>query len=557
MLALASEHAQAVWQNLLLLAYASTIAAIPMGDALLFSFTAKKPLAIGVARAVFVSSLGATLIMVITFAVWLTLESIYPQLHIDHFFYQIIESRIRDKSFYRILLVYVLMESVLMCSTAFVGGFLAYITPFVGEQNQNKTKFTFSSLLMDLPLGLATISFVQALTWCMIKYLDRFRPVSAELLQDQQERMMMMVNNQSGSTFKQNRRVTFNTTSETLIPPRFSDASRTSSTAPILEEQNRDDSDQSITRMASSSSSTTLLPQDSSHNSQSSYKIKEVPTNDSSPSHHPTSQQLPKSYPGVEPPMPQPILNSPAAARTKVNRRPLGPHVKPESYKMPITNSHISQPTPAAMKGVNSGNRFTSGALGRYAWLRNQQGGRECHSLATPAHHGAGVLPYNRGGMLGAKAKPFGATAYQRVSFKSAGKKEGHRQAEEEEQEEEEEEQEGRSSLDSNEFLSMENASSSHEQQSLESQHTRAFVYAQGQTTPTTTVVPLEADVTSEEGTHDDRRSSALAPDPYCDDSNDSSASSSDEQADQWAETQSQLVEEPSDKSRRLRFFGW
>jgi hypothetical protein len=50
MLGLASDHAQAVWQNLLLVAYASTIAAIPMGDALLFSFTAKKPLAIGVAR---------------------------------------------------------------------------------------------------------------------------------------------------------------------------------------------------------------------------------------------------------------------------------------------------------------------------------------------------------------------------------------------------------------------------------------------------------------------------------------------------------------------------
>ncbi|PLW55352.1 hypothetical protein PCANC_02338 [Puccinia coronata f. sp. avenae] len=521
MLALASDHAQAVWQNFLLIAYASTIAAIPMGDALLFSFTAKKPLAIGVARAVFVSSLGATLTMVITFAVWLTLESIYPQLHIDHFFYQIIESRIRDKSFYRILLIYILIESVLMCSTALVGGFLASITPFVGEQNQNKTKFTFSSLLMDLPLGLATISFVQALTWCMIRYLDRFRPVSAELLQDQQERMMMMMNNQSASTLKPNRRVTFNTTSETLIPPRCSDASRTSSTSPILEEQARDDSDQSITRMASSSSSTTLLPQDSSPNSQSSYKNKEhdsvIP-----PSHH----NLPNNYP-TEPPAPQPILNSPAVARTKVNRRPFGPHVKPGTYTMlNSNNSHLPQPTPAAMKGGNSNNRFTSGALGRYAWLRNQNGGRAENQALPPEGPRSCGLPYARPGVLGKPNKQVGASPYQRVSFKATMG--GH--------------QDDRSSIDSSEFLSMENASN---EQSLESQNSRT-PYTQRASSP------MEVDITRGEK-HDFHQAEFLGND-YTDSE---SASASGDEADEWAETQSQLAEEPRETGRKGRFFGW
>ncbi|KAA1116078.1 hypothetical protein PGTUg99_034345 [Puccinia graminis f. sp. tritici] len=518
MLGLASDHAQAVWQNLLLVAYASTIAAIPMGDALLFSFTAKKPLAIGVARAVFVSSLGATLTMVITFAIWLTLESIYPQLHIDHFFYQLIESRIREKSFYRILMIYVLMESIMMCSTALVGGFLASITPFVGEQNQNKTKFTFSSLLMDLPLGLATISFVQVLTWCMIRYLDRFRPVSAGLLQEQQERMMMMMNNQSGSTLKQSRRVTFNTTSDTLIAPRSSDASRTSSTAPILEEQPHEDS-QSITRMASSSSSTTLLPQDSSHNSQSSYN-KNKDSENIAPAHNNSL----KTHPAEPPPL-QPILNTPAAARTKINRRPFGPHLKPGMYAMPSSNNtHLSQPTPVALKGGNSNNRFTSGALGRYAWMRNQNGGRgENVSLAQEGPRGGG-LPYSRPGVLGKSNKPFGSSPYQRVSFKPT----------------KDEEQEERTSIESNEFLSMENASNGH---SLESQNSRS-PYTEKKP------IPIEADVAmaEQQGNQTEFLGSEYS---------DSGNSDSEGEVDEWAETQSQLAEEAPEKARRGRFFGW
>ncbi|OAV91020.1 hypothetical protein PTTG_04795 [Puccinia triticina 1-1 BBBD Race 1] len=520
MLGLASDHAQAVWQNLLLVAYASTIAAIPMGDALLFSFTAKKPLAIGVARAVFVSSLGATLTMVITFAVWLTLESIYPQLHIDHFFYQLIESKIRERSFYRILMIYILMESVMMCSTALVGGFLASITPFVGEQNQNKTKFSFSSLLMDLPLGLATISFVQVLTWCMIRYLDRFRPVSAGILQEQQERMMMMMNNQSGSTLKQSRRVTFNTTSETLIAPRCSDVSHTSSTAPILEEQPRDDA-QSITRMASSSSSTTLLPHDSSHNSQSSYNKNKEPDS------VPPQTTIPNNYP-AEPPTLQPILNSPAVARTAMNRRPFGPHLKPGMYAMPTSNNpQISQPTPVAIKGGSSNNRFTSGALGRYAWMRSQNSGRGDNLPLAQEGPRSGVLPYSRPGVLGKANKPFGSSPYQRVSFKPT---------------KEDDDQEDRSSIDSNEFLSMENASN---EQSLESQHSRTH-YARRKS------VPVEADIAAR-GEQHLGRTEFLRGDEYTD----SGSSDSEGQVDEWAETQSQLAEEPSEKGRRARFFGW
>ncbi|KNE99148.1 hypothetical protein PSTG_07625 [Puccinia striiformis f. sp. tritici PST-78] len=523
MLGLASDHAQAVWQNLLLVAYASAIAAIPMGDALLFSFTAKKPLAIGVARAVFVSSLGATLTMVITFAVWLTLESIYPQLHIDHFFYNLIEARLKDRCFYRILMIYILMEAVLMGSTAMVGGFLASITPFVGEQNQNKTKFTFSSLLMDLPLGLATISFVQVLTWCIIRYLDRFRPVSVSSgsLQDQQERVMMMMNNQSGSTFKPSRRVTFNTTEDTLIAPRCSDASRTSSTFPILEEQPRDDS-HPITRMASSSSSTTLLPgQDSSRNSQSSsYKNKD-PDN-IAPSHKNFPQNIPAG-----PPVPAPILNSPALARTKVTRRPFGPHLKPGMYVMPSSNNtHISQPTPVAVKGGNLNNRFTSGALGRYAWMRNQHGGRrDGHSL-TPEGPRSGAPPYSRSGIIGKANKPFGSSPYQRVSFKP-NKDEDH---------------DDRSSIDSNEFLSLENASN---EQTLESHMSRTS-YAHRKP------VPIEAEIVK--GERNVGQNEFLG--NYYTDSEEGADSES--EVDQWAETQSHLAhEEAPNKGRKGRFFGW
>lgn len=45
----ASDQAQLIWQNMILIAYASSIAAIPLGDTLVFSFTVKKPIAIGVA----------------------------------------------------------------------------------------------------------------------------------------------------------------------------------------------------------------------------------------------------------------------------------------------------------------------------------------------------------------------------------------------------------------------------------------------------------------------------------------------------------------------------
>ncbi|POW09814.1 hypothetical protein PSHT_08937 [Puccinia striiformis] len=468
MLGLASDHAQAVWQNLLLVAYASAIAAIPMGDALLFSFTAKKPLAIGVARAVFVSSLGATLTMVITFAVWLTLESIYPQLHIDHFFYNLIEARLKDRCFYRILMIYILMEAVLMGSTAMVGGFLASITPFVGEQNQNKTKFTFSSLLMDLPLGLATIS----------------------------------INKKGDDDDEQSERY------------------RTSSTFPILEEQPRDDS-HPITRMASSSSSTTLLPgQDSSRNSQSSsYKNKD-PDN-IAPSHKNFPQNIPAG-----PPVPAPILNSPALARTKVTRRPFGPHLKAGMYVMPSSNNtHISQPTPVAVKGGNSNNRFTSGALGRYAWMRNQHGGRrDGHSL-TPEGPRSGAPPYSRSGIIGKANKPFGSSPYQRVSFKPN----------------KDEDQDDRSSIDSNEFLSLENASN---EQTLESHMSRTS-YAHRKP------VPIEADIVK--GERHVVQNEFLG-NYYTD----SEGAGSDSEVDQWAETQSHLAhEEAPNKGRKGRFFGW
>lgn len=489
-----------------------------MGDALLFSFTSKKPLAIGVARAVFVSSLGATLAMAITFAVWLTLESIYPHLHIDQFFYQLIESRIRTKSFYRIVLIYVLIEVMLMSCTALVGGFLASITPFVGEQNQNKTKFTFSSLLMDLPLGLGTISFVQALTWCMLRYLDRFRPVSKQALQEQQERMIMMMNNQAGNSLKQSRRVTFKTTLDTaMVSNRCSDVSRTSSTAPILEHSTQDQEDsQSITRMASSSSSSTLLPAENTQHTLDSEKKLKV-DNVGSPDPHNFDESC-----APETPSPPPILNSPAAVRTKTNRRPFGSHHKPAPFaSVTPSSSHLPKPSPVAVNGISSHGRLTSGPLGRYAWLKNPTSARGGKFPPSKEGSRGSALACSRSGGIGKGCKPFGGSPYQRVSFQ------GDRNAGEDDH----------SSLGSGEFRSLENASN---EESLEIHKIRG-PYTKRKAVPIESIVDMRSPHLHQNSILENDHTQPEHP-------------GSENDADEWAETKSQLTEDSHEKDRH---FGW
>ncbi|KAG0139423.1 hypothetical protein CROQUDRAFT_54740 [Cronartium quercuum f. sp. fusiforme G11] len=386
----ASDEAQLMWQNIILLAYASSIAAIPLGDALLFSFTVKKPLAIGVARSIFVSALGASLAMVLTFVGWLIMECSFPSLQIDHFFYQLIARRIKANAFTQIIAIFVLVEATLLFLTIILGGFLASVTTFVGEQNQNHTRFSFETLLIDFPVGLSIVSFIQAIIWgsmCLISHLRG--PVTPPPPSERRDRLLMM--NPNASSIKANRRVTFKTQSEisTSDSKRRSDISQTSSTSPILQFKE----DAGIRRIPSASSSrTTLLP---------------VYLRSSSPQTN-TSSIMPPCYqnPASTIKLNTPSCDSLVAPPPAVHKSRSPPaKMKPSTFNVPKILSHS---TSFSKPAVAPPSRVPSAALSRYAWLKNNAGKDGPLNTALPYTRVSASKPVNH------------STAYQRDAHRTS-----------------------------------------------------------------------------------------------------------------------------------------
>lgn len=153
-------------------------------------------------------------------------------------------------------------EAGLMFLTIILGGILGSITTFVGEQSQNHAWFSFLSLLIDFPVGLCIVFFIQALLWDGLGLLNRQREPVLHVPESHlsQEQMMFMMNKNT-SSLKANWRVTFKTLSDASIqyPSKHcSDVSQRSSTKTIFTSQGDEDG---VSRQPSTSSScTTLLP---------------------------------------------------------------------------------------------------------------------------------------------------------------------------------------------------------------------------------------------------------------------------------------------------------
>ncbi|EGG10138.1 uncharacterized protein MELLADRAFT_94516 [Melampsora larici-populina 98AG31] len=360
----ASDKAQLIWQNMILIAYASCIAAIPLGDALLFSSKIKHRLAIGVARSMFVSALGASLAMLLTFIGWLALEFFCPTLQIDHFIYRLIETRIKERAHSHLMAIFVLLEAVLLFLTILLGGFLGSITTFAGEQNQKQTRFSFASLFLDYPIGLSIMTFIQAIVWTATCIVSHFLgPKAPPPLDERQERMMFMMNqNASINNMKASRRVTFKTDSDASFTSckRLSEASGASSTTPIIHEKGEVGSE-AIRRISSATSSNSpLLPV---------YLRSTPPQNNQSsvipPSYQQQSSNVNYGTPkGKSLAIPPPAIQKPSneAARHK------GPNFTVPPIVSSVTNrfsrNSFSSPKP----------RVPSSALSRYAWLKSHTG---------------------------------------------------------------------------------------------------------------------------------------------------------------------------------------
>lgn len=393
----ASDKAQLIWQNMILIAYASCIAAIPLGDALLFSSNIKHRLAIGVARSMFVSSLGASLAMLLTFIGWLALESFYPSLQIDHFFYRLIETRIKARAHSHLMAIFVLLEAVLLFLTILLGGFLGSITTFVGEQNQKHTRFSFASLFLDYPIGLSIMTFIQAIVWTVTCIVNHFlAPKAAPPLDERQERMLSMMNqNASINSMKANRRVTFKTDSDTSFTSckRLSEISGASSSTPISHEKGEVVSE-AIRRIPSASSSNTpLLP----------VYLRSTPT--PTPAQNNPSNVIPPSYQqqtsngnygtpkskslAMPPPAMQKASNE--VTKNKGSNFTVPPIVS--SVTTRFSRNSFSAPKP----------RVPSSAFSRYAWLKGHTGQDGPSST---------FLPYSRVGGSTTMSTP--STKYQR-----------------------------------------------------------------------------------------------------------------------------------------------
>ncbi|CAH7670154.1 hypothetical protein PPACK8108_LOCUS10855 [Phakopsora pachyrhizi] len=446
--------------------------------------------------------------MIVIFAAWLTIESIHPNLHIDQFFYEIVERRIKDHAFYRLILVFLSIETALMALTVLLGGFLASITPFVGEQNQNKTKFTFASLLMDLPLGLSTISSIQAIIWCIIKYIDHFRRPSQASIQNMQERMMM-VNKRMNSSLKNNRRVTFKTASDSSNSSsrRCSDVSRTSSTVPILTPSGEEEENQGISRAASSSSSSTLLP---TYLNQTQTTLPKSGTVTDSACKTVTSAPLAPKSTGLQSEVAAPL---PVLSESRI--RPFMHHFKPEgtSTMPPIGGALISKPSPAAASAASPNSRFPTGSFSRYPWLRNQsKPARDETPVGKPSPFTT-TLPYSRVGRLGKISNLTGRGPYQRVALQNSSNPHITSQC----------------SISSTEFRSLENESSN---ESLEnSTENQAFDQFNARRKPVPAAAVIEIGDEPEETRLKDAKY-------YTEDE----GGDSDDISDDWAETKSQLT---------------
>ncbi|KAH9818086.1 hypothetical protein DFH28DRAFT_1081115 [Melampsora americana] len=391
----ASDKAQLIWQNMILIAYASCIAAIPLGDALLFSLKIKHRMAIGVARSMFVSALGASLAMLFTFIGWLALEFFFPTLQIDHFFYRLIETRIKARAHSHLMAIFVLLEAVLLLLTVLLGGFLGSITTFVGEQNQRHTRFSFASLFLDYPVGLSIMTFIQAIVWattCLVNHL--LGPKAPPPLDERQERMLFMMNqNASMNSMKANKRVTFKTDSDASFTSckRFSETSEASSITPITKEK-EEVSSEAIRRVPSASSSNSpLLPVylRSATGRPHSNQPNVIP-----PSYHQQTSNVilgtPKSKSiAIPPPAMQKATNE--VTKNKASNFNVSPIVTSVTNR--FSRNSFSTPKP----------RLPSSAFNRYAWLKGHSG--QDGPLNTS-------LPYSRVSSSTSLSTP--STKYQR-----------------------------------------------------------------------------------------------------------------------------------------------